>query len=104
MPTRSNATQMVPFESILMPYGFEGVSFGVTRSTFSVAMFNRPTRFDPCEVNQMWPFPSNTMVCGSFASPVIITFMAPVAGSSRPMRPFRLPAYHTVPFSSTMSV
>ena len=104
MPTRSSATHTVPFESILMPYGFDGVSFGVTRSTFSVAMFRRPTRFDPCDVNQMWPFPSNTIVCGSLASPVMITLMAPVAGSSRPMRPLRLPAYQTMPFSSTMSV
>jgi len=62
MPTRSSATHTVPFESMTIPYGFEGVSFGVTRSTFSVAMFKRPTRFDPCEVNQMWPLPSNTIV------------------------------------------
>ena len=94
---------MMPFESILMPW-VRGCVVRRHEIHFSVAMFNRPTRFDPCEVNQMWPFPSNTMVCGSFASPVMITFMAPVAGSSRPMRPFRLPAYHTVPFSSTMSV
>ena len=80
------------------------MSYGVTRSTFSVAMFRRPTRFDPCDVNQMWPLPSNTIVCGSFASPVMITLIAPVAGSSRPIRPFRLPAYQTMPFSSTMSV
>jgi hypothetical protein len=28
MPTRSSATQIVPFESMTMPYGFDGVSNG----------------------------------------------------------------------------
>ena len=34
MPTRSSATQTVPFESITMPYGFDGVSFGVIEVHF----------------------------------------------------------------------
>ena len=59
-------------------------------------------RFDCCEVNQMWPLPSNTIVCGSRASPVMKVFTSPVFGSSLPMRPLRLPAYQTKPSGSTI--
>ena len=100
---RSSAMYGAPL-CITMPYGFDGVSFGTTRSTFSVVMLRRPTRFEPCDVNQMLPLPSNTIVCGSLASPVMMVLMAPVAGSSLPMRPLRLPAYHTVPCASTINV
>src|SRR5690606_3857191 len=61
-PARSSATQGLPSPSSTMPYGFDGVSFGVTSATSDEAMSSRPTRFDPCDVNQMWPSPSSTIV------------------------------------------
>ena len=63
-----------------------------------------PTTLPACAENQMSPFLSNTMVCGSrtAGSGIGYFLMLPSRGSSRPMKPARLPEDQTMPDLSTM--
>src|SRR2546422_1378024 len=56
-----------------------------------------PTTLPACAENQMSPFLSNTMVCGSrtAGSGIGYFLMLPSRGSSRPMKPARFPENQT---------
>src|SRR5882724_2471133 len=98
-----------PLESRTIPYGrfvfrrLPGWIGGFTMRNLPVATSRKPIAFDACAVNQMLPFLSNTIVCGSFTvlSGTLNRVISPDFGSIRPSDPFWLPVYQTLPFEST---
>src|SRR5262245_32425002 len=100
------ATQRLPSEATLIPYGLESGLATVTSLISPVAGTKRPTMLLTCKVNHRVPFLSKTAVCGSRAagSGILYSVILPVRGSSLPIVPLLFPVYQILPCASGVTV
>src|SRR5437879_2202558 len=95
-----------PEGSSARPYGRLLGLLILTRRAVPVATVNFPTKLPPCTVNQMSPWRSQIMVCGSHAAEsgrenfLILLSL----GSSRPIWVDAFPEYHTLPVAARVGL